>query len=230
MQANRKYRAFHGPMLISWAVLILYPLLNLPVLGQGKQARRDTNAREEDSRVKYSPPLSQADHKVFATLRQDIDLAADAMPLRAFAAMLAKRTGLKVTVDAKIDATTCVDIHCKAMALESALRAALSELGLDYRVTRGRLDFERQSSGDLATRTYSVADLCATEESFDALVDEVRSLSHESEWEDMGGWAKITPNPPSASSTLVHRQSEQEHVLRLLVNKRSAAKKKPAAK
>jgi hypothetical protein len=53
-------------------------------------------------------------------------------------------------------------------------------------------------------------------------------MYHESEWEETGGWASISALVRNFA--LVHLQSEQEHVLRLLTEKRREAKQKPAGK
>lgn len=124
-------------------------------------------------------------------------------------------------------------IKCHRTPLESALREALNpvvDYPLDYRVIRGRLELTRRTTRQLATRTYSVGELCPTVEAFNTLIDEIRSLSHESEWDEMGGWAKLTPDAAGRKFTLVHLQSEQEHTLRLLTDKRREAKERPPDK
>jgi hypothetical protein len=198
---------------------------------EGKQAPRDRDAVEaEDAEVTYTPPLSQADRAVFVALRRKIDFDIHDMPLRTLAATLAKQMGVKVVVVSSRDVRpgTTVDIKCRKTPLESILRETLTPLALDYRVKQGRLEITRRDSGNVATRTYSVADICPTTEAVDKLIGEIHSLYHESEWEETGGWASISAL--GRNFALVHLQSEQEHVLRLLTEKRREAKENPAGK
>jgi hypothetical protein len=231
MQTGSVRRAGSGaraPAIFLWIAAFCFPSTAFAAAAPEKQAPAEPEAAKiEDALVTYSPPLSPADRAVFVALRRDIDLTVEGMPLRTFAAMLAKRIGVKVTVETGhgIDPATRLDIECRKRPLESALRQVLAPPGLDYRVSQGRLILGRQDNRQLATRTYSVADLCPTPKAFDALLKEVRSLSHESVWEDMGGWAKLAP--AGREFILVHLPSEQEHVLRLLTEKRREAKERP---
>jgi hypothetical protein len=199
--------------------------------GKQRPTERDP-AEAEDAQVTYTPPLSAADRAVFVALRRKIDLDIQETPLRTFAATLAKRIGVKVVVVSGRDVRPAMrmDVQCRQTPLESALWQALTPLHLDYRVKQGHLEMTSRDSGQLATRTYSVGDLCPTVEAFNTLIDEVRSMSHESEWDEMGGWAKLTPNAAGRKFTLVHLQSDQEHVLRLLTDKRRTDKERPMDK
>jgi hypothetical protein len=224
---HRTGAGFGTAALLLWIALCCFLNASFAAEKDGKQAPRGDDAVEaEDALVAYTPPLSKADRAVFLALRRQIDLDVHDMPLRALAATLAKQMGARVVVVSArgVPPGTTVDIQCRKTPLEAALREALTPLGLDYRVQQGRLELTRRDSGNLATRTYSVADLCPTTEAMDKLIDEIHSLSHESEWQEMGGYASIVPL--GRKFTLVHLQSEQERVLRLLNEKRRETKEK----
>jgi hypothetical protein len=179
-----------------------------------------------------TPPLSEADRKVFVALHKTYTVDFDRTPLTEVADVLANLTGERVVVDSaaltreRVNSNTSIAAKHEDSALESIFWQILPKHRLDYCVKNGAVHITTRTfcCSHPVTWTYSVEDLCRTESEFKQLLRVIESMTPESEWDAFGGFAKLSPNQKNRRFTLTHAQSDQDKVLRCLIDKRRAAK------
>ena len=164
-------------------------------------------------------------------MRKPCTIEANGKGLTEFAKELSKVAKVEVKVDADelrrakpraIDPNVPVTAKYEAVPLQTILWETLPPLGLDYRVKNGQLTITSRAkcTRHLVTWKYPVSDLCANRGQFDDLVRQVHAMMPREAWDNLGGYASLVTDTANRCFTVTHAQSNQDHILDFLVQKR----------
>jgi hypothetical protein len=126
---------------------------------------------------------------------------------------------------AKIRSDLRIRTEFENVPLTVVLADMLANLDLDYYVADGTLKITTRTDAlrRLVTWTYHVKSFIHDDDAFRALVDEVYRSCHPSLWKDTGGPAALTTDVSKREFTVVHSQSDQDRILRLVMERKQAA-------
>jgi len=238
MRSGRFRRAVpNGPTTAVFvAGLLACWLAGTPSYGQAKAPERETR---QHPLLICTPPLSEADRAVFVALHRKQTVRFSKTPLPKAVETLEKLLGKEVVLDRAaleregLDPAVPLTVDCKKVPLEVAIWEMFRRTRLDYRVHDGLLEITTRNEcmKHLVTRTYPLDDLWQVDEDYGKLRDEFHEAAGLSDWDMYGGLATLKPDKKKRAFTIRHTQSSQDKILRMLIIKRTAARKaKEAAK
>jgi hypothetical protein len=219
-QAGSGKYAFHrGPAILSTAPLAS-SAGGLPVAQAVSEQTTGRSAGIVLSRV------SEMTQRIQTALNAETSLSAQETPLEDVVRLLAQRHRIPIELDRKalenvgVGTDTPVTHSLKGIALRSALRVTLKQLGLVYTVRDEVLliTTPEEAEARLATVVYPVTDLVRNRDAkgeqwsdYDTLIDLITSTIAPTTWETVGGPGSIQGMPYQNVDVIVLSQTDEVH-------------------